>query len=150
MSEDHLAKTAYCGLYCGDCSFGTGVIPDLARDLRKEMRSFRLEQAAEVIPFPEFKNYRECYDLLGALVKMRCGGCRTSSRSNFCNIAKCVKKKKLEGCWECDDFEECGKLAFLEPVHGEGHKKNLRKIRKSGLDEWVEGGPLWYAPPKKT
>ncbi|MBU1671779.1 MAG: DUF3795 domain-containing protein [Actinobacteria bacterium] len=148
MGKKHLEKTAYCGLYCGDCSFGTGAIPDLARDLRKEMRSFRLEQAAEVIPFPEFKNYRECYDLLGALVKMRCGGCRTSARSRYCNIAKCAVRKKLDGCWECGEVEECKKLEFLEGVHGDAHKKNLRKIKKEGLDAWVAGGPLWYSKKK--
>jgi hypothetical protein len=35
MAEDQLKKTAHCGLYCGDCSFDKGTIPDLARDLRK-------------------------------------------------------------------------------------------------------------------
>lgn len=150
MAEDHLKNTAYCGLYCGDCSFGKGTIPDLARDLRKELRETRFEKIAEAIPFKEFENYRECYEVLGAMVKLRCKGCRNGSRSKFCNIAKCAIKNGFEGCWECTEFESCRKMKFLEPVHGDAHIKNLRKIRKIGVDEWAKGKRLWHSPQKKA
>lgn len=150
MNDEHLQKTSYCGLYCGDCAFGRGTIPDLARDLRKELREARFDKVAEVIPFKEFQGYPQCYEVLGAMVKLRCKGCRDGSRSRFCEVAQCAQKKELEGCWECDDFSECGKLKFLEHVHGEGHLKNLRKIKKVGVGEWAEKGPRhWYAPKKK-
>lgn len=149
MPEDHARLTAYCGLYCGDCAFGKGTIPDLARDLRKELRDARFDKIAEVVPFKEFKDYRQCYEVLGALVKMRCKGCRTGSRSKFCNIAKCTIKKGYEGCWDCEEFSGCGKLEFLESVHGEAHLKNLRKISRVGVDEWAKGTRYNYAPLKK-
>lgn len=149
MSEDHLAKTAYCGLYCGDCSFGRGTVPDLARDLRKELRDIRFDKIAEVIPFPEFKKYQDCYEVLGAMVKLRCKGCRGGSRSKFCNVAQCVQKKSLEGCWECDDLATCKKLEFLVPVHGDAHIKNLKAIKKKGVGAWAEDKRLWYSAPRK-
>jgi len=149
MAEDYLARTAYCGLYCGDCSFGQGTIPDLARDLRKELRDTRFSELADVIPFPEFKNYQQCYDVLGAMVKLRCKGCRGGSRSKFCNIAKCAIKKEYAGCWECEDFSSCEKLEFLVPVHGDAHLKNLRAIKTSGVDAFAQGKRLWYSPPRK-
>jgi len=149
MSESHLDKTAYCGLYCGDCSFGRGTIPDLARDLRKELRETRFAQAAEVIPFPEFRKYADCYEVLGAMVKLRCKGCRGGSRSRFCHIAQCAIKKGLEGCWECGELATCTKLEFLAPVHGDAHMKNLRKIRKEGVEGWAVGRRLWYSAPRK-
>ena len=80
MSDDNLRRTAYCGLYCDDCSFGQGTIPDLARDLRKELREARFAEIAGSIPFPEFKKYDDCYEVLGAMVKLRCKGCRGGSR----------------------------------------------------------------------
>ena len=40
---------AYCGLYCGDCHGFSGKIPDLARDLRKELRKVRYDKFAEFI-----------------------------------------------------------------------------------------------------
>jgi hypothetical protein len=149
MSDEHLKKTAYCGLYCGDCAFGRGTIPDLARDLRKELRDNRFDKVADAIPFPEFKKYGDCYEVLGAMVKLRCKGCRGGSRSRFCNIAQCAVKKGLEGCWECGDFSDCGKLDFLVPVHGDAHIKNLRAIRKVGVEEWAEGKRAWYSPARK-
>ena len=38
---------AYCGLYCDGCPSHTGEIPDLARDLRKALRTFRYDIIAE-------------------------------------------------------------------------------------------------------
>lgn len=148
MPARHIEKTSYCGLYCDDCPFGGGTIPDLARDLRKALREARFDRVAEAIPFPEFKSYPECYEALGAMVKLRCGGCRGGFRSTGCEIAKCAIKKELNGCWECDEFADCEKLTFLEPAHGEAHLKNLRKIKKAGVDEWSEGTRNWYSPKK--
>ncbi len=150
MGENHLAKTAYCGLYCGDCSFGLGTIPNMARDLRKALRDARFDRIAEVIPFPEFKKYDDCYEVLGAMVKLRCKGCRGGFRSSFCDIAKCAQKNGYEGCWKCGDFAVCGKLESLETVHGDAHLKNLRAIKKSGVDAWAESGRRrWYSAKKK-
>lgn len=149
MSDENLQKTTYCGLYCDDGSFGQGTIPDLARDLRKELRKARFAEIANTIPFPEFKKYDDCYEVLGAMVKLRCNGCRGGSRSKFCNIAKCAINKEVAGCWECAGFESCKKLDFLVAVHGDAHIKNLRSIKKSGVDGFVEGKRLWYSKPRK-
>ena len=62
---------AYCGLYCGECFAYQGTIPDLARDLRKELRKARYDKFAEFISTfsfgKDFKNYQECYEVLGAM-----------------------------------------------------------------------------------
>lgn len=148
MATKHLKGTSYCGLYCADCPF-QGTIPDLARDLRKELRKYKFEKAAEVIPFPEFKKYDDCYEVLGAMVKLRCGGCRGGFRSKYCNIAQCSTKKGFEGCWECSEVEGCKELEFLEATHGDANKKNLKKITKVGVYEWADGEPIWYSTPAK-
>ena len=79
--ENNKSLVAYCGLCCGDCHGYSGKIPDLARDLRKELRKSRYEIFAEFISTfsfgKDFKNYQECYKVLGAMVKFRCRkGCR--------------------------------------------------------------------------
>ena len=38
---------AYCGLYCGDCHGYQQKIPDLARDLRKELRQLKYKKFKE-------------------------------------------------------------------------------------------------------
>jgi len=144
---------AYCGLYCGDCHGYKGVIPDLARDLRKELRKSRYDLFAAMISKENFgkalKNYDACYEALGLMVKFRCKkGCKNGGGPPFCKIRSCCQKKGIEGCWECDMFETCERLAFLEEVHGDAHLRNLRKIRKRGKEAFLEGKKYWYSKPK--
>jgi hypothetical protein len=153
MSEKS-GMIAYCGLYCQECASYTGKIADLARDLRKELRTFRYDKIAESLSsysfFEVFKHYPECYQVLGGLVKMRCKrGCKAGGGPPFCKIRKCCVKKGIEGCWECDDFKTCTKLDFLRPSHGDAHLKNLRILSRHGVDHFLEGKKHWYVKPKE-
>jgi len=143
----------YCGLYCGDCHGYNGRIPDLARDLRKELRACHYEKFANFIADEgfgkTFKGYDKCYEVLGAMVKFRCKkGCRNGGGPPFCKIRNCCTKKSYDGCWECTEFEKCEKLDFLKPVHGDAHIKNLQTIKKKGKEQFLTGQTLWYHPVK--
>jgi len=149
-----MENIAYCGLYCGECPNHTGVIADQARDLRKTLRTFRFDKTAEYLSgisfFKEFKNYDECYDVLGAMFKMRCSRtCRNGGANPGCKIRICAKKKEFLGCWECDDFETCDKLKFLCVGHGEAHLKNLRILKKKGIEAFNAGENFWYKSTPK-
>jgi hypothetical protein len=140
---------AYCGLYCGECPNHTGKIADFARDLRKELRSVRFDKTAETLSemsfFKVFNDYQQCYEVLGAMVKLRCKhACRNGGGNPYCKIRKCCQKKGLEGCWLCSEFETCKKLDELSANHGAAHIKNLQKIKKKGIDEFLNGNKLWY------
>lgn len=140
----------YCGLYCRDCHGFNGKIPDLARDLRKELRKTRYDKFAEFISKEPFgrplKYYKECYDALGMMVKFRCKkGCKNGGGPPYCKIRNCCQKKELEGCWECELFETCDKLDFLQPVHGMAHIKNLKIIKRKGAKAFTEGKTYWYS-----
>jgi len=142
--KENKELVAYCGLYCGDCFFYRGKIADLARDLRKELRRAKFDRVAEGIPFKEFKHYKECYEVLGAMVRLRCKkACRGGGGPPFCKIRKCCQKKNIVGCWECEEFETCEKLDFLKPVHKDAHLKNLGKIKSRGVDKFIEGNRDW-------
>lgn len=134
---------SYCGLYCGDCHGYKGSIADLASDLRKELKKYNFDEVAKVIPFKEFKNYQECYECLGAMEHLRCEGCQEGERSKYCNIAQCTQKKEFQGCWECDEFETCPEFDFLKPVHRDANLKNLKKIKKEGVEGFLEGKRHW-------
>jgi len=140
---------AYCGLYCGDCIGYRRKAADLARDLRKELRATKFDRTAEYLAgvpfFAAYKNYQGCYEVLGALVKMRCKkACRGGGGPPFCRMRKCCQKKGFDGCWECNEIETCKHLDFLKPSHGDAHIKNLRKIGKNGVDEFLKGKKYWY------
>jgi len=140
---------APCGIYCAECPNHTGVIADMARDLRKELRTVRYDKTAEALSglswFKAFEKYPDAYEVLGAMVKLRCKrGCKDGGGNPGCKIRKCAEKKGYDGCWECDEFKNCNKLAYLEPAHGSGHLKNLASIKKNGKDGFLEGKIYWY------
>ena len=148
---DNKDLIACCGLYCGECFAYLGTIPDLARDLRKELRKARFDKIAESLAgmsfFAAYKDYDKCYDVLGAMVKFRCKkSCRNYGGNPFCNIRKCCQKKGIDGCWECDKFEGCKKLEFLQSSHGSAHIKNLKILKKNGVKGFLAGKKHWYAP----
>lgn len=152
-NEENKDLIAYCGLYCGGCPIYKGKIADLARDLRKELREVKFDKTAEALSeisfFKIFNNYQQCYEVLGAMVKLRCRKvCKDGGGPPFCKIRKCCQKKGIDGCWECEEFETCEKLDFLKPGHGDAHIKNIRKIRKEGTEEFLKRGKYWYVKPK--
>ena len=54
MKDKDEKLIGYCGLYCGDCFAHKGIIADLARDLRKELRRTRFDimaAALSEVPF---------------------------------------------------------------------------------------------------
>ena len=139
---------AYCGLYCGDCFAHKGVVADLARDLRKELRQAKFDRIAQAMSassfFAAYKNYPQCYEVLGAMVKFRCKrGCRDGGGPPFCKIRTCCQKKGIDGCWQCDEFETCKNLDFLKHSHEDAHLKNLRILRKAGVDSFLGGKRNW-------
>lgn len=137
---------AYCGLYCGECINRKGEIADLARDLRKKLREAKFDRVSPGLSryFKEFEHYKECYEVLGVMVRLRCkNACKSGGGPPFCKIRKCCQKKGYEGCWECEEFETCKKLESLEPIHKDAHIKNMRKIKKQGIDKFLEGKKYW-------
>lgn len=141
MNENEHLIT-YCGLYCRDCFNHKGEIADLAKDLRKKLRVARFDRVSQGLSkfFKEFKDYEQCYEVLGAMVKLRCGKvCRHGGGNPFCKVRICCQKKNIIGCWECGEFDTCNKLDFLKPVHEDATLKNLQKMKKQGVDSFLRG-----------
>lgn len=136
-----------CGLYCGDCFGYRQKMADLARDLRKELRQSKFAKTAaslsELPFFKVYKDYPQCYEVLGAMVKMRCKSCRAGGGPPFCKMRNCCQKKGIDGCWQCDEFETCDKLDFLKANHDDAHIKNLRILGKKGIDSFIDGKRNW-------
>lgn len=148
MNKKDEKLIAYCGLCCADCFGFEGDIADMARDLRKEMRTPAYKRFVDFISKTsfgkEYKNYGACYKMLGAMVRFRCKrGCRNGGGPPFCKIRQCCQKKGFAGCWECDEFEDCKRLDFLKGVHLDAHIKNLKIIEKKGTAEFIKGKRNW-------
>jgi hypothetical protein len=152
MNEENTRRaelTAYCGLYCGDCLRFRSKAVELARDFMRELNAVQFNKYAEVksAAVKELEHYDKFLYVLDAIVKLGCDTpCRAGGEgcSSPCQIKPCVELKNIKGCWECDEFEGCGKFEFLRPVHGNVPKENLRKIRKHGLNEWAKHRGKFY------
>ena len=150
MNTREAELTAYCGLYCGDCLRYKSKAADLARDLESELRRVKFDKYAEVksASVKELKHYEECRQVLEAIVKLECDTpCRVGGDGCLqpCEIKSCVQAKKLEGCWECDEFERCKKFEFFKPIHGDNTKENVRKIKEYGLSRWAKHRGKFYS-----
>ena len=132
----------YCGLYCPDCPGYTHSTANLAKDLRNELRRYKFDKAAPALAklpqYKAFKHYQKAYDLLGAIAKMRCKGhCRAGGGGPDCKIRKCAKKKRLAGCWQCDDFPACKTIKILGEFGDTTYLRNLRKLKRIGPANFV-------------
>jgi hypothetical protein len=139
----------YCGMYCGDCVGQTQTVANLAKALRGELRRYKFQDTAKdfaKIPmFKEFKDYEKCYNLLGTMMKLRCNKtCRGGGGPPDCMIRSCCRRKKIKGCWQCEDFPNCKTLSFLEAHHGTAHLKDLRKIKRAGPAAFIKGKRYWF------
>ncbi len=152
MAKLKKSVVAYCGLCCADCFARDGAVADLAGELKKELKRVGFERFAESVSevpyFKALKKYPDFHEVLETLGKARCSKlCREGGGGPTCEVRICCREKKIEGCWECGEFVECDKLKFLEPVHGIGHIRNLRRIKRNGVDGFLKGKRDWYAKP---
>lgn len=137
---EQMKKVAYCGLFCEECFNHKGEIADLARDLRKKLREEKFDRVAPALSkyFKGLSDYDVCYEVLGAMVRLRCKHtCQEGGGNPGCKIRICCRRKNLTGCWECGEFESCKKLDFLKPIHMDEHLINLRKLKKQGIEAFL-------------
>ena len=109
---------AYCGLYCGACSFR------VAYD--ENERGHLLCMPSH---FDKYKNMR----------MQSCPGCKLDKHGSDCEIRNCAKSKKLSHCGLCSDFP-CDKITEFNndgiPHHSEVIE-NLTMLRDSGEEQWL-------------
>jgi hypothetical protein len=153
MADSKAHNIAYCGLYCKGCPILAGEISDLAGQLEKKLDEAEFARVAKglaefsrLIPScAAFAHYEDFHKLLGVMKsEMRCTKyCKAGGGSGKCQIRKCCKKKELDGCWQCSDFETCEKLTVLEYVHEKRHINNLIILRDKGVASFLKGPKKW-------
>ena len=122
----------YCGIDCrGFCIMGTGKMAEQARELGKNLEQFEVEHWKDQIEIPEGErfDFRELKKGLEWVQKYtRCPGCKAGGGPPECDIRKCSKSRKLEGCWDCSEMKKCKKIDRVEGWDPRIREK-LEKIR---------------------
>jgi hypothetical protein len=140
--------TAYCGLFCGDCIRYKNRYSVLASNLADALQKVKFGRyvAVKSMYDVKYKGYNEFEKFLHALIELQCnngcrgGGCPTMK----CEIMECCQNRGFDGCWECRNLESCNKFDFLKPFHGDGPRKNLKKIKDLGLENWLKQREKFY------
>jgi hypothetical protein len=110
---------AYCGLYCGACSFKVA-FDEKNRLHLKDMPS----------KYDQYKNAELEF----------CPGCRLDNQRGGCKIRNCAISKDLTNCGECIDFT----CAILKEFNYDGmlhHADcipNLIMIKEKGMDYFLD------------
>lgn len=92
---------------------------ELNEELKNKNFKQNADHFAEMPFFKVFKNYDSFVEVLKTLEGLTCEGCRGRGGPQFCEIRKCCNEKEIRGCWECNEFEKCEKLNFLNATHGD-------------------------------
>jgi hypothetical protein len=117
MTRDFIA---YCGLYCGACSFRVAVDDaDPEHVLRMPAK------------YDQYKS--EPFD-------RPCPGCKLENLCGRCAIRDCAQEKQINHCGICNEFP-CDKVEQFNndgvPHHGEV-VANLTLLQKVGEERWLE------------
>jgi hypothetical protein len=116
MSKDLIA---YCGLYCGSCSFKV---------------AFDTNDKDHILKMPSQ------YDHLKNNPIEFCPGCRQDNQCGDCDIRDCARNREIDYCSLCSDFP-CDKLerfnADGKPHHAESIS-NLNLLKEVGESKWLE------------
>lgn len=109
---------AYCGLYCGACSF------KLAHDTN---------EMGHLLCMPAR------YDPHKGAMPEFCPGCRLENQCGPCGIRDCARAKSLDHCGQCDAFP-CQRLIDFNGDGASHHAEsiaNLESLNTLGPEAWL-------------
>lgn len=119
----------YCGLYCGGCEVflvnQRGLIEETAKEWEMD---------------PD---------------DLHCNGCKTDITSTFCRnckIKSCAESKRVEFCYQCNNFpcEIITEFKDDEHPHHSIVLHNLSQIKEKGINNWIkEQETRWSCPECK-
>jgi len=131
-------QIGFCGIWCGSCPAGNGVIMELTRKYEETVKKNNLEKCA-----PKEFDYKEFAKGLASIQAMSsCPGCMKGGGSSKCKIRICALGKGFSDCSSCDQLIICRNFEELEKSHP-SIKVDLSGIknenRKELVRKWFEG-----------
>jgi thiol-disulfide isomerase/thioredoxin len=137
-------QTGSCGIWCGSCVAGNGVLQELTKKYEKIVKDYDLEQWA-----PKDFDFKEFAKGLQSIQNMPlCPGCLKGGGRDDCEIRTCVSGKKLDDCSECDRPDKCEHTELLETMQKGAEKAGL--MVKTDNTERTTLLEIWEEQLKKT
>jgi hypothetical protein len=163
-----------CGLTCCDCLFYKKELYETAKKLRELIQSSQLDTFLKLLVkhkgwngiakhfgqeksvfekhFESFEKLPDFLEVLDGIINLQCkttcqesGGCSIGGITHKCKALTCINENGFEGCWQCEEYENCEKLSFLRRNYGETIDGNLRIIKNEGVEAVKSRGNKYYA-----
>ncbi len=138
MKRLNKSMTAYCGLCCADCIPSRRELFGLLDRLEALLGELRFEKYAQLkwARDREFKHYPRFISLLRKLKTLRCAApCREGGGNPKCEVRRCARRRRLEGCWQCAKRARCSRLDALRRAHP-NLDYHLALIARMGSANW--------------
>lgn len=129
-------QIGYCGLWCGSCIVGNGVLQELTRRYEHLIKGYGVaEWGAREFEGPAF---------LKGLASIRalpvCRGCLQGDGNVECSIRPCALSRNLTECHQCTAHTECPNRDALQNVRTGARRVDMRvttAARRQILEQWT-------------
>lgn len=127
-----------CGIWCGSCVVGAGVLAELTRRYGELAKSYGLDHWG-----PQGVDYEQFYEALKSIQEAPpCDGCLKGGGRDDCELRACVTAKGISDCAVCDAKAACGHADLLEHMRSGAIKAGLYVKeddvpRDELLEEWT-------------
>ncbi|MFX0041331.1 MAG: DUF3795 domain-containing protein [Candidatus Hodarchaeota archaeon] len=131
-------QIGYCGIWCGSCVVGNGILRELTKRYEEIIKNYGLENwAPKGFNFNEFL---EGIDLIRSIPL--CQGCLEGGGRSDCEIRGCAVNKKLNDCSECNQSATCENSEILNYMRSGAHDaglfiKNENVDRQNLMKKWI-------------
>ena len=129
-----------CGIWCGSCVAGNGVLRELTGRYEEVIRAYGLQEWG-----PKEFDFREFMKGLRSIQEMPlCQGCRKGDGKPNCEIRACASSKKINDCSECDQSSACKNSEALQKMR-EGKRDAGLLVKTEDVDrrrlirKWTSG-----------
>lgn len=141
--ENVKGQIGHCGLWCGSCIVGNGLLAEMTRKYEKVVCGHGVQKWGLKEKGDDFVASLHSIEALSV-----CPGCLKGGGDDTCRMRECTKEKGLVHCDECGSREECphqkninfmhegGKAAGMFVVWGKDELNRLAEIRKAYLERY--------------
>ena len=131
-------QIGYCGIWCGSCVAGNGVLRDLSTRYERIIKDYAVKKWA-----PKKFDFDEFMKGVASLKEIwLCPGCLQGGGQDNCEIRDCAKNKKLADCSECGDTQDCVPKEKLKTMQTGAKKAGLFVKTEKGdavdqIKKWI-------------
>lgn len=128
-------QIGYCGIWCGSCVVGNGLLRELTKRYEKIIKGYGLKNwAPHDFDFQEFEKGLSSTQNIAL-----CPGCLKGGGRENCEIRACATEKKIAECIECRQPADCRTLELLNKMRTGSQQAGLMvKTEKAGREKLIE------------